>query len=148
MKFLDLKGLNHLWTKIKVNFGTAIVNNSSYINVLDAAGRASIPFVANHQIVIIDVQHTINVYDWFQKASRGGILEIVFDGNALSCLTHCKNHNDDSFIYEAKLVQSKPVSNKIHFLALTWNSYTRLIKKDDNTLVVAELVANKFSTSS
>lgn len=146
MKFLDLNGLNNLWTKIKASFGTAIVTNSS-IRVTDNKGRNIIPFLANHQIIIIDIQHSINLYNWFQKASRGGILEIVFDRGTPSCLTHCKDNNGNSYMYEARLINSKPVSNKTEFLALVWNTYVRLIKKDDNTLVVAEYVANRFSTS-
>ncbi len=146
MKFLDLNGLKHFWTKIKESFSTEIVTNSS-IRVTDNKGRNIIPFLANHQIIIIDIQHSINLYNWFQKASRGGILEIVFDGGTLSCLTHCKDNNENSYMYEARLINSKPVSNKTEFLALVWNTYVRLIKKDDNTLVVAEYVANRFSTS-
>ena len=80
MNFLDESGLKKLWTKIKASLGTAIVNNSDYRNDLDNAGHVSIPFVANHQIVKMDFSQNINVYDWFQKASRGGILEIVFAG--------------------------------------------------------------------
>ena len=80
MKFLDLNGLNHLWTKIKTSFGTAIVNNSDYRSEIDTSGKVSIPFVANHQIVNMDVSQSINVYNWFQKASKGGILEVVFAG--------------------------------------------------------------------
>ena len=71
MKFLDLNGLNHLLTKIKASFSTAIVKSSQNQNI---------PFVANHQIVNLDTAGNINVYNWFQTASRGGILEIFFAG--------------------------------------------------------------------
>ena len=80
MNFLDESGIKKLWTKIKANFGTAIVNNSDYRNETDASGYISIPFVANHQIVNMDITFSINVYNWFQKASKGGILEVVFAG--------------------------------------------------------------------
>ena len=32
MKFLDLNGLNHFWTKIKASFCPAIVNTYDYRN--------------------------------------------------------------------------------------------------------------------
>lgn len=80
MNFLDESGLKKLWAKIKASFNTAIVNDSDYRNELDNEGHISIPFVANHQIVNMDLSYNINVYDWFQKASKGGILEVVFAG--------------------------------------------------------------------
>ena len=76
MNFLDESGLKKLWTKIKASIGTAIVNNSDYRNEIDTSGYVSIPFVANHQIVNMDITRSINVYNWFQKASKGGILEL------------------------------------------------------------------------
>ena len=141
MKFLDLNGLNHFWTKIKASFGTAIVNNSDYRNEVDNAGRVSIPFVANHQIVKMDFSQNINVYDWFQKASRGGILEIVFAG-AQGGTTYCYN-NGDSYMYKIQVSSHGPLLNKITYLVTTYDTYTRLIKTDDNKLVVAEFVQNK-----
>ena len=134
MKFLDLNGLNHLWTKIKASFGTAIVNTFDYRTELDSTGYISIPFVANHQIVNMDYSHDINVYDWFQKASRGGILEIFFSG-AQSGNIYCYTNNND---YMYKMQGS--VLNKIHYLGMSYNIYVRLIKTDDTKLVVVKFV--------
>lgn len=142
MKFLDLNGLNHFWTKIKASFGTAIVNNYDYRTELDNAGHVSIPFVANHQIVKMDFSQNINVYDWFQKASRGGILEIVFAG-AQGGNTYCTNKDYVSFMYQMQVASHGPLLNKIDILETAYNTYARLIKTDDNKLVVAEFVQNK-----
>jgi hypothetical protein len=79
MNFLDESGLKKLWTKIKASFGTAIVESSQ---------SSDIPFVANHQIVNINNSGRINVFKWFQKASEGGILEVVFTGTQ-ECRTYC-----------------------------------------------------------
>ena len=141
MKFLDESGLKKLWTKIKASFSTAIVNNYDYRTELDNAGHVSIPFVANHQIVKMDFSQNINVYDWFQKASRGGILEIVFAG-AQGGNTYCYN-NGDSYMYKMQVSSHGPLLNKITYLATAYDTYTRLIKTDDNKLVVAEFVQNK-----
>lgn len=141
MKFLDLNGLNRFLTKIKANFGTAIVNDSDYRTELDNAGRINIPFVANHQIVNMDLSYNINVCDWFQKASKGGILEIVFagaQGGSTFCYTN--NHN---YMYKMQLSSHGPLFNKIEYLPTTYDMYARLIKIDDTTLVVAEFVQNK-----
>ena len=141
MKFLDESGLKKLWTKIKASFSTAIVNNYDYRTELDNAGHVSIPFVANHQIVKMDFSQNINVYDWFQKASRGGILEIVFAG-AQGGNTYCYN-NGDSYMYKMQVSSHGPLLNKITYLATAYDTYARLIKTDDNKLVVAEFVQNK-----
>ena len=141
MNFLDESGLKKLWTKIKASFSTAIVNNYDYRTELDNAGYVSIPFVANHQIVKMDFSHTINVYDWFQKASRGGILEIVFAG-AQGGNTYCYN-NGYSYMYKMQVSSHGPLLNKITYLATAYDTYARLIKTDDNKLVVAEFVQNK-----
>lgn len=141
MKFLDLNGLNHLWAKIKASFDTAIVNNSDYRTDHDDAGHINIPFVANHQIVALDIPYGINVYNWFQKASRGGILEIVFAG-AQEGNTYCYTNNN-SCMYKMQLSSHGPLLNKIEYLATAYNTYARLIKTDDNKLVVAEFVQNK-----
>lgn len=141
MKFLGLNELNHFLTKIKVSFGTAIVNNFDYINELDNAGHISIPFVANHQIVRMDSSHTINVYNWFQNASKGGILEIVFAG-AQEGNTYCTNKDEVSFIYQMGMSSHGPLLNKINVLNTAYNTYTRLIKTDDDKLVVVEFVKN------
>jgi hypothetical protein len=142
MKFLDLNGLNHFWTKIKASFGTAIVNNFDYRNELDNAGYISIPFVTNHQIVIMYYSQNINVYNWFQKASKGGILEIVFAG-AQGGNTYCTNKDNVSFMYQMQVASHGPLLNKIDILKTAYNTYARLIKTDDDTLVVAEFVQNK-----
>lgn len=137
MNFLDESGLKKLWTKIKASIGTAIVNNSDYRNEIDTSGYVSIPFVANHQIVNMDITRSINVYNWFQKASKGGILEVVFAG-AQGASTYCSN-NGNSYMYKMQLSSI----NKIEYLTTTYDTYTRLIKTDDNKLVVAEFVQNK-----
>lgn len=141
MNFLDESGIKKLWTKIKANFGTAIVNNSDYRNETDASGYISIPFVANHQIVNMNISFSINVYNWFQKASKGGILEVVFAG-AQGASTYCSN-NGNSYMYKMQLSSHGPLINKIEYLTMTYDTYTRLIKTDDNKLVVAEFVQNK-----
>lgn len=141
MNFLDESGLKKLWAKIKASFNTAIVNDSDYRNELDNEGHISIPFVANHQIVNMDLSYNINVYDWFQKASKGGILEVVFAG-AQGGSTFCYN-NGDSYMYKMQASSHGPLLNKIAYLATAWDTYARLIKTDENKLVVAEFVQNK-----
>lgn len=139
MNFLDESGLKKLWAKIKASFDTAIVNSSR--NVRDDSGLVIIPFVANHQIVRMDMSTNINVYDWFQKASRGGILEVVFAGAQVGS-TFCYN-NGDSYMYKMQASSHGPLLNKITNLATAYDTYARLIKTDDNKLVVAEFVQNK-----
>lgn len=141
MNFLDESGLKKLWAKIKASFNTAIVNDSDYRNELDNKGNISIPFVANHQIVNMDLSYNINVYDWFQKASKGGILEVVFVG-AQGGSTFCYN-NGDSYMYKMQVSSQGPFLNKVTYLATAYDTYARLIKTDDNKLVVAEFVQNK-----
>ena len=133
MKFLDLNGLNHLWTKIKASFGTAIVESSQ---------NSNIPFVTNHQIVNVNRSGNINVYDWFQKASKGGILEVVFAGG-LGGYTYCTNKDNISFMYKMQGSQHGPMLTKINLLQTSDTTYARLIKMDADTLVVAEFVQNK-----
>lgn len=141
MKFLDLNGLNTLLKYIKVNFGTVIVNNSDYRNEIDALGYVIIPFVANHQILNMDITKSINVYNWFQKASKGAILEIIFAG-AQGASTYCSN-NGNSYMYKMQLSSHGPLTNKIEYLTTSYDTYTRLVKTDNNKLVVAEFVQNK-----
>lgn len=141
MNFLDKSGLQYLWAKIKANFGTAIVNDSDYRTELDNAGHIRIPFVANHQIVNMDLSYNINVYDWFQKASKGGILEIVFAG-AQGGHTFCYTNNNN-YMYKMEVSSHGPMLNKIEYLKTAYDTYARLIKIDDTTLVVAEFVQNK-----
>ena len=138
MKFLDLNGLKHLLTKIKANFGTAIINVSDYKT---STGHISIPFVANHQIVNMDFSNNINVCDWFQKASKGGILEIVFAG-AQGGYIFC-NTNNNNYMYKMEVSSQGPMLNKIEHLETGYNTYARLIKINDTTLVVAEFIQNK-----
>lgn len=137
MKFLDLNGLNHFLTKIKASFGTAIVNNSDYKTEIDNEGHINIPFVANHQIVKMDYTQHINVYNWFQGASKGGILEIVFAGAGVSS-TYCRSYNGNNYMYE-----TVPTLQSINFLPTAYNTYTRLIKTDDNKLIIAMFYQSK-----
>ena len=141
MKFLDLNGLNHFLTKIKASFGIAIVNNSDYKTEIDFEKHINIPFVANHQIVKMDYEQHINVYNWFQGASKGGILEIVFAG-AQRGNTYCYTNNNNC-MYKMQVSSHGPLLNKIVYLATAYDTYARLIKTDDNKLVVAEFVQNK-----
>lgn len=141
MEFLDLNVLKYLLTKIKASFGTAIVNNSDYKTKLDNEGHISIPFVANHQIVKMDYSHNINVYDWFQKASKGGILEVIFAG-AQGGNTFCYNNNN-SYMYQMQGTSHGMDIVSIGFLKTDYNTYARLIKTDDKKLVVATFVQNK-----
>lgn len=133
MKFLDLNGLKHLLTKIKASFGTAIVESSQ---------NSNIPFVTNHQIVNVNISGNINVYDWFQKASKGGILEVVFAGGQ-GGYTYCTNKDNISFMYKMQRSQHGPMLTKINLLETSDITYARLIKMDADTLVVAEFVQNK-----
>lgn len=142
MKFLDLNGLNHFLTKIKASFGTAIVSNYDYRNELDNAGYISIPFVTNHQIVRMNYARNINVYNWFQNASKGGILEMVFAG-AQGDNTYCTNKDNVSFIYQMGMSSHGPLLNKISVLNTIYNAYTRFIKTDDDKLVVVEFVRSQ-----
>lgn len=134
-KLLDSNGLSRLWTKIKASFGIAIV---------DCSQNSAIPFVANHQIVNMNQSKNINVYDWFQKASKGGILEVVFAG-AQGGYTYCTNNNNVSFMYQTTMTSHGPYLYKIDVLKTSYNTYARLIKMDDNTLVVAEFVETKIN---
>lgn len=141
MKFLDLNGLKHLLTKIKASFGAAIVNNSDYRDNRDNVGNLIIPFVANHQIINMDLSANINVYDWFQKASKGGILEIFFagaQGGNILCST-----NNNNCLYKMQISTHGPMLNKIEYLATSYDTYARLIKISDDKLIVVEFVQNK-----
>lgn len=133
MKFLDLNGLKHLLTKIKASFGTAIVISSKSEQGND---EYVIPFVTNHQIVNLDTRGVADVSDWFQKASKGGILEIVVVGQGGSVL--CNNNSGESCIYKMK--STNP--DKIESLPISGRNYARLIKTDNYTLFVAEYVTN------
>lgn len=132
MKFLDLNGLKHLLTKIKSSFGTAIVESSQ---------SSDIPFVANHQIVNINNSGYINVFKWFQKASVGGILEVVFTGTQ-ECRTYCSQAGI-SVLLKMKETSEGPILHRIDFLETAYNTYARLIKINNISLLVAEFVQNK-----
>lgn len=137
MKFLDLNGLKHLWTKIKASFDTAIVISSKCEG--NTLGKI-IPFVTNHQVIKLDTESNNNVYDWFQKASKGGILEIFFigiEGASVTCL-----NNNKSYMRKMKLSSDGPFLDTVRFLNIQYNNYARLIKMDDDTLLVAEFVQN------
>lgn len=133
MNFLDESGLKKLWAKIKASFGTAIVESSQNPNI---------PFVANHQIVNVNRSGNVNVYDWFQKASKGGILEVVFAGEVVSSYTYCNNGNI-SYLYQMQGTSHGMDIVKISFLKTDYTTYARLIKMDDEKLVVATFVQNK-----
>lgn len=131
MKFLDLNGLDYFLRKIKTSFNTAVVDNSQ---------SARIPFVTNHQIVNANNEYSINAYDWFQKASKGGILEIistVIEGNDISCF------NNKSYLYKIQVASDGSPLTNIERISIQYNNYVRLIKMDDNKLIVAEFVENK-----
>lgn len=127
MKFLDLNGLNHLLTKIKASFGTAIVKSSQNQNI---------PFVANHQIVNLDTAGNINVYNWFQKASKGGILEIVTTGLMMVTRTYCKDSDDTSYLYKINGTSNGPIFENLK--SFITGNYTYLIKIDNDKLLVAK----------
>lgn len=142
MNFLDESGLKKLWTKIKASFGTAIVVNSECSNNRDSKGRIMIPFVANHQIISFSLAGYINVYDWFQKASIGGILEVVIEG-AQGGATFCETDNK-SRLYQMRLPSAQgPRLTNIESVPISYNSYIRLIKTNDNILLVAADTSNK-----
>lgn len=132
MNFLDESGLKKLWTKIKASFGTAIVESSQ---------SSDIPFVANHQIVNINNSDRINVFKWFQKASEGGILEVVFTGTQ-ECRTYCSQAGI-SVLVKMEETSQGPTLKRIDFLETAYNTYARLIKINNISLLVAEFVQNK-----
>lgn len=137
MKFLDLNGLKHFWTKIKASFDTSFVISSKCEGNL--SGKI-IPFVTNHQVIKLDTESYNNVYDWFQKASKGGILEIFFIGREGAYVT-CLNNNK-SYMRKMKLSSDGPFLDTINILNIQYNNYARLIKMDDDTLLVATFVQN------
>ena len=127
MRFLDLNGLNYFLTKIKASFGTAIVKSSQNQNI---------PFVANHQIVNLDTAGDINVYNWFQRVSKGGILEIVTTGLMIETRTYCTDNDDTSHLYKINGTSNSPIFENLEsFMA---GNYTYLIKIDNDKLLVAK----------
>lgn len=137
MKFLDLNGLKYL---LKFMDRTVSVASSKF--QFNSQSRRDIPFITNHQIINMDISGNINVYNWFQNASKGGILEIVFAG-AQGGNTYCTNKDNVSFIYQMGMSSHGPLLNKINVLNTVYNTYTRLIKTDDDKLVVVEFVQNQ-----
>lgn len=138
MNFLDESGLKKLWAKIKASLGTALVISSKCED--NKLGKI-IPFVTNHQVIKLDTESNNNVYDWFQKASKGGILEIFFigiEGSSVTCL-----NNNKSYMRKMNLSSNGPFLDTVQFLNIQYNNYARLIKMDDDTLLVAEFVQNK-----
>ena len=144
MKFLDLNGLTHFWTKIKASFGTAVVFSSK---CEESGSSRIIPFVTNHQFINADKETNNDVYNWFKKASKGGTLEIVFT-KIERCSITCRDNNT-SYMRRMQLSTSNgPFLATINRLDMQFSNYARLIKIDDNTLLVAEFVENKYTTSS
>ena len=136
MKFLDLNGLKYL---LKFMDRTVSVASSKFQS--NSQNRRDIPFIANHQIVNMDISSNINVFNWFKGASEGGILEIVFAG-AQGGNTFGVDDTNTSIIYKMEVGRKGPVLNKIDYLSTEYNTYARLIKLDGK-LIVAEFVQNK-----
>ena len=136
MKFLDLNGLKHL---LKFMDRTVSVVSSNI--KISSPGRRDIPFIANHQIINMDISGNINIFNWFKGASEGGILEIVFAG-AQGGSTFGINDTNTSIIYKMEEGGRGPALNKLDYLPTTYNTYARLIKLNGK-LIVAEFVQNK-----
>ena len=138
MKFLDLNGLKHL---LKFMDRTVSVVSSNFQT--NSHGRRDIPFITNHQIIDANSSaYGVNVYDWFQKASKGGILEIVFAGAELGNI-YCRRYDGINYMYKTILSSSVPTLQSINFLPTAYNTYTRLIKTDDNKLIIAMFYQSK-----
>ena len=136
MKFLDLNGLKYL---LKFMDRTVSVTSSKF--QVNSQSRRDIPFITNHQIINMDISGNINVFNWFKGASEGGILEIVSTGSQGGSI-FCINDENTSIIYKMVVGGHGPLLNKLDYLALSYNIYTRLIKLDGK-LIVAEFVQNK-----
>lgn len=135
MKFLDLNGLKHL---LKFMDRTVIVpaskfeTNSRYVR--------DIPFVRNHQIIKMDVSGNINVFNWFNGASDGDIVEIVFAG-AQGGYTYAIDDMNTSILYKMGIGKKGPALIKLDYLATEYNTYARLIKLNER-VIVEEFVQN------
>lgn len=136
MKFLDLNGLKYL---LKFMDRPVSVASSKY--QFNSQNRRDIPFIANHQIITIDVSGNINIFNWFKGASEGGILEIFFTG-AQNASTFGIDDTNTSIIYKMEVGERTPILNKLDYLRTGYNTYARLIKLNGK-LVVAEFVQNK-----
>ena len=130
MKFLDLDGLKHL---LKFMDRTVSVATSEYPS-------GNIPFITNHQIIKMDTSSGINVINWLEGASEGGILEIVFaggQGGDLKCLK-----SDKSLMYKMGMGRYGPELQNLSHLYLVYNKYVRLIKYDGKLLVIEDVTNN------
>ena len=136
MKFLDLNGLKYL---LKFMDRTVSVASSKFR--FNSQSRRDIPFITNHQIINMDSAGNLNIFDWFEGASEGGILEIVFAG-AQGGSTFGIDHTNKSIIYKMGAGSHGPILNKIDYLPTDYNTYARLIKLNGK-LIVAEFVQNK-----
>ena len=136
MKFLDLNGLKHL---LKFMDRTVIVASSKF--QFDPESRRNIPFITNHQIINMDISGNINIFNWFEGASEGGILEIVFAG-AQGGSTFGINDKNSSIIYKMEEGLRGPMLNKIDYLPTAYNTYARLMKLNGK-LIVVEFVQNQ-----
>lgn len=137
MKFLDLNGLKHL---LKFMDRTVSVASSKF--QLNSQNRRDIPFITNHQIINMDISGNINIFNWFNGASEGGILEIVLAGAQGGSIFGI-NDTNTSIIYKMEVVRSiGPVLNKLDYLPILYNTYARLIKLNGK-LIVADFVQNQ-----
>lgn len=136
MKFLDLNGLKYL---LKFMDKTVSVASSKF--QLNSHSRRDIPFITNHQIISMDIAGNINVFNWFEGASEGGILEIVFTG-AQGGYTFGIDDTNTSIIYKMGGGVHGPALNKLDYLPTEDTTYARLIKLNGK-LVVAEFIQNK-----
>lgn len=144
MNFLNESGLKNLWAKIKASFGTAVVSNSKYNDKRDDSGAVMIPFVANHQIINVDIPTDIDVFNWFKGASEGGILEIIPTSATISKKLYCINDENTSIIY--KMAYQNGFLLRIQeALTLAPANYLRLIKLDEKLIVAAQVFNNKMS---
>lgn len=134
MKFLDLNGLKHL---LKFMDRTVSVVSSNFQT--NSHNRRDIPFITNHQIISNDISGNINVFNWFKGASEGGTLEIVSTGSLGGSIFAIDDMNT-SIMYKMQVVSVNPPKLvKCDSLALSYNTYARLIKLKGK-LIVAEFV--------
>lgn len=136
MKFLDLNGLKYL---LKFMDRTVSVASSKF--QVDSQSTRDIPFITNHQIINVDTSGNINLFNWFNGASEGGILELVFAGSQGGSICGIDDTNT-SIMYKMEVEPSGPVLNKVGHLSTSYNNYARLIKLNGK-LIVAEFVINK-----
>lgn len=146
MEFLDKIGLKKFWTKIKTNFGTSVFRTSE--GSLDRYEKRTIQFVTNHQVVNIDSkgeanQEIINLFEWFKNASIGGIIEIIPTTDVI-CAICCDEYYDDpnnvdsiGHIYKMVKGTDGTILELQNSVSAGYNTYLRLIKIDNNKLVVA-----------